>query len=123
MSAPAKLVKIKEQFENHPVPWGLGLIAAGFIAGFGARGYILPVSTASLTCSIGGLPAVEEAHAKRIATLNQQLVSLESGATDRYILSSDQVRFKEAANRIRKDIERSNGVYLSAITNLQKVCK
>jgi hypothetical protein len=89
MSAPERLVKIKEQFENHPVPWGLGLIATGFIAGFGARGYILPVSTTSLTCSIEGLPAVEEAHAKRITTLNQQLVSLESGATDRYILSSD----------------------------------
>lgn len=116
-------MKIKEQFENHPVPWGLGLIATGFIAGFGARGYMLSVSTTSLTCSIDSLSAVEEAHAKRIATLNQQLVSLESGATDRNILSSDQVRFEEAANRIRKDIEHSNSVYLSAIASLQKVCK
>jgi hypothetical protein len=123
MSAPERLVKIKEQFENHPVPWGLGLIATGFIAGFGARGYMLSVSTTSLTCSIDSLSAVEEAHAKRIATLNQQLVSLESGATDRNILSSDQVRFEEAANRIRKDIEHSNSVYLSAIASLQKVCK
>jgi hypothetical protein len=116
-------VKFKEQFENHLVPWGLGLIATGFMAGFGARGYMLSVSTTSLTCSIDGLSAVEEAHAKRIATLNQQLVSLESGATDRTILSIYQVRFEEAANRIRKDIERSNGVYLSAIASLQKVCK
>ena len=116
-------MKIKEQFENHPVPWGLGLIVTGFIAGFGARGYMLPVPTASLTCSIDGLSAVEEAHAKRIATFNQQLVSLESGATDRNILSLDQSRFEEAANRIRKDIERSNSVYLSAIANLQKACK
>lgn len=116
-------MKIKEQFENHPVPWGLSLILSGFIAGFAARGYILPVSSTSLTCSIDGLSAVEEAHAKRIATLNQQLVSLESGATDRNILSVDQSRFEEAANRIRKDVERSNSVYLSAIANLQKVCK
>lgn len=116
-------MKIKEQFENHPVPWGLGLIVTGFIAGFGARGYMPPVSTALLTCSIDGLSAVEEAHAKRIATFNQQLVSFESGATDRNILSLDQSRFEEAANRIRKDIERSNSVYLSAIANLQKECK
>jgi hypothetical protein len=26
---------IKENFENHPVPWGLGLIVAGFLAGIG----------------------------------------------------------------------------------------
>jgi hypothetical protein len=116
-------VKIKEQFENHPVPWGLGLIATGFLAGFGARGYMPPVSTTSLTCSMNGLSAVEEAHAKKIATLNEQLVSLETGATDRNTLILDQERFKEAANRVRKDIERSNSVYLSAIASLQKACK
>ena len=123
MSSTGRLVKIKEQFENHPVPWGISLIVAGFVAGFGARGYVLPVPSTSVGCSIEGLPAIEEAHAKRIAALNQKLLSLESSATDRYLISWDQERFAAAANRIRKDIERSNGVYLSAIASLQKACQ
>ncbi len=95
-------MKIKEQFENHPVPWGLGLIIIRFAAGFGARGYILPLSATSVACSLEGLPALEEAHSKRIDRFNRQLVSLESAAADFLTASLDQEHFQKAADRIRK---------------------
>jgi hypothetical protein len=113
----------KSTFENHPVVWGLGLIVVGFGVGFGARGYVLPVSAEGVTCMVEGLSALEEAHAKDVAVLNAKLLEFEGLSSDHNLISPYQAKYKESANSIRADLERSNRVYLAAIDALAKKCK
>ena len=122
-------MSLKANFENHPVVWGLSLIVMGFIAGFGARPYVLsvpaavPAPTKELNCAVDGLSSLEDAHSKELAMLNSQVMQLEAKASDHTLIRSYQEKYSEAATRIRSDIERSNRTYLAAIDSLSKKCK
>lgn len=122
-------MSFKEKFDNHPVVWGLGLIVIGFGAGFTARSYVLPapvavaVPTQELNCTVDGLSSLEEARAKELTQMNSQIIQLETRASDHTIIRSYQETYREAANRIRNDIERSDQTYLAAIESLSKKCK
>jgi hypothetical protein len=116
-------MSFKQNFESHPVVFGFGLVLAGFVAGFGARAYVLPVPTSQLSCTVDGLPALEESHSRQISTLNTQLVALESKAADHSLISSYQDEYRKAADRIRIDIDHSNSTYLASLERLSKVCK
>jgi hypothetical protein len=114
---------LKERFESHPVPWGLGLIVVGFLAGFGARAYVLPVPSKEVSCTVDGLASVEEAHSKEINTLNAELTQLEANAVKESFILPGKDNYKQAADRIRQDIEQSNRTYLAVVESLQKKCK
>jgi hypothetical protein len=121
-------VSIKDQFESHPVVWGLSLIVAGFIGGFSARGYVpsstvQPLSLGGVTCRVEGLNGVEQAHDGRIAAFQKQLIDLESKASDQTIISAYQDRYKESAERVRHDIAIENAEYQSAVQSLARKCQ
>jgi hypothetical protein len=121
-------MSLKEEFESHPVIWGLSLLLAGSTAGFAVRNYLpweqeqRPL-TASTTCRIEGLIGLEEAHAARMGTLQSELVKLESSASDHSLIPSYQDRYKESADRIRQDISIENANYQTAIQTLKKTCE
>ncbi len=86
-------MSLKAAFDNHPVVWGLGLIAAGFAAGFGARAYVLPVSAVTRTCAIEGLSSLEAAHAKELEILNAKLVENEAQAASHQLIDAYQEKY------------------------------
>jgi hypothetical protein len=114
---------IKETFEGHPVVWGLGLLVAGFVAGFAARAYFLSPSVRTVSCIVEGLEGMENAHSKSIETLNSQLVAVEAKAADHNLINFYQEQYKASADRLRQDIDNANGVYLSAVESLRKRCE
>lgn len=120
-------MSVKERFESHPVIWGLTMIVVGFVAGFGARGYVIPApeqpAPATATCSVEGLESVEEAHSLRVRALHSQLVELETKASDHNLASAYQTKYLEAAQRLRADIGVENGQYQSTIESLRAKCE
>jgi hypothetical protein len=120
-------MSLKEKFESHPVIWGIGLIILGFGAGFSARPYFTNLVTTEasskpITCTVKDIDKVEEAHHSRTMALQNQLMKLEDKASDRSLLSSSQLNYKEAADRVRSDIILENTVYQKTIASLQNKC-
>lgn len=117
---------LKETFESHPVVWGLSLLVVGFVAGFETRAYVLPAASSEhrlLTCTVEGLDVLENAHQMRVRGLQDELVQLESKASDPLVVSSDQNKYRESADRIRKDIGVENAARQLAIEHLNARCR
>lgn len=119
MTKPSPPIKFKEIFENHPIPWGIGLLASGFVAGITVHQYFQGSSTGA-SCSIEGISALEQTHSRNLEILNQKLVGLEDDATNP-ILYNRELKLA-AASRIRKDIERLSQSHQVAISLLRKRC-
>jgi hypothetical protein len=117
---------LKDKFESHPVIWGLTLLGVGFVAGFGARGYFISekiVHQPSVNCRVEGGDRVAEAHHARVGALQKQLLNLEASASDRTLIGVDQEKYKDAADRVRRDIAVENSIYQVAIQQLAKQCQ
>jgi len=125
---------IKEQFESHPVIWGLSLLFFGSIAGYGFNETITakaqtPKPQLEITapkevgCKIEGLGKLTESHHVRVAALQAQLMKHESGASDGTLLPSYRQENKDSAERIRRDIITENEVFNENVANLDKGCQ
>lgn len=127
-TSPPRSGSLKEKFESHPVVWGLTLLAIGFGAGFAARAYFpseMPTRQppAPLNCRIEGVDRLEEAHYVRVEAMQKELLKLEESASDRTIIGAYQDKYKEAADRVRKDITIENAAYQSAVQQLSRKCQ
>ena len=114
---------IKQRFEENAVIFCAGLIVIGFGAGFGARGYFLEApQRVPITCSVDGVANLEKGYSQRMSVLQASLVELEKNASDRNLIDTFQNKYKESADRIRKDISEEQASYNSAINALSKKC-
>jgi len=126
-------MSLKENFENHPVVWGLTLIVVGAGSGFAFNEMLAnkskptasasPVSTSQVICTVDGLDKLTEGHHIRVAVLQETLIGLEKKASDNTIIGSDQADYRESADRVRQDIDVENGMYKENIAALEKKCK
>lgn len=125
---------IKEQFESHPVIWGLGLLLVGSIAGYGFNETITAkaqtqkpplekTAPKEVGCKIEGLEKLTESHHVRVAALQAQLMKHESGASDGTLLHLYRQENKDSAERVRRDIATENEVFKENIANLDKGCQ
>ena len=118
---------IKQRSQEHAVPYVSGLMLTAFGVGFTARGSFLPAAPTEppriVSCTVSGVDAVETAQLARIQPLRDELVRLESLASERTIPSYDQETYRESADRIRKDIEAAQATYRAAIENLRAKCE
>ncbi|HEJ9058710.1 TPA: hypothetical protein SML50_003001 [Serratia fonticola] len=113
----------KQRFEENSVIFCATLVVLGFVAGFGARGYILnPPQRIPVTCSVDGVASIEQGHTQRMSVLQASLVELEKNASDRLVIYFYQEKYKESADRIRKDMTAEQTSYQSAINALSKKC-
>ena len=114
---------IKQRFEENAVIYCASLVLISFGAGFTARGTLLesPKRT-PMTCSVDGAVNIEQGHAQRMSMLQASLVELEKNASDRQVYSVYQEKYKESADRIRKDMSAEQASYQSAITALSRKC-
>jgi hypothetical protein len=126
-------MSIKEKFESHPVVFGFTMILVGFAAGFTTKGY-LPFEPNSseaktytaqkpITCQVENLSALEGNHGQRILNLQKALMEQERKATDELKISSYQEKYKESAERLRKDIGQEYENYQTAMRQLNLRCK
>ena len=128
-------MSIKDRFEAHPVVWGLTLLAVGSTAGFGFNETIsnkmraCPKEAATkenapttIECNIVGLDKLVEAHNTRVSTMQNELMNLEAKASDQNLMSIDQSKYKESANRVRNDINGENQIYKDSLSLLEKKC-
>lgn len=123
----------KEQFESHPVVFGLSLLLVGAIAGYGFNETIsqkidtqkpqldIPASK-EVSCKIEGLEKLSESHHIRVAALQAQLLKHESGASDGTLIPSYRQENKDSAERIRRDISVENAIFKENVTILEKNC-
>lgn len=119
---------LKEKFESHPVIWGLSLIILGFLSGFAVRPYLIIEASReppmqAINCAVVGVDKIEESHNMRMKTLQNQLMKLETSASDHSLISSDQREYKESADRVRQDIVIENASYKETIQTLSKTCQ
>ncbi|MFQ6258323.1 hypothetical protein ACLMPK_12590 [Yersinia enterocolitica] len=114
---------IKQRFEENAVIFCASLVLLGFGAGFTARGYLLDsAKRIPVTCSVDGVANIEKGHAQRMSVLQASLVELEKNASDRQVFSVYQEKYKESADRIRKDMTAEQASYQSAINALSTKC-
>lgn len=114
---------IKQRFEENAVIYCATLVFFSFGAGFTARGYFLESpKRIPITCSIDGALNIEQGHAQRMSILQASLVEFEKNASDRQVFSVYQDKYKESADRIRKDMIAEQASYQSAITALSRKC-
>ncbi len=125
---------IKEQFESHPVIWGLGLLFVGSIAGYKFNETLTtktqiqkpqlekPVPK-EVSCKIEGLEKLSESHHIRVSALQSQLMKHESSASDRTLAPSYRQENKDSAERIRKDITTENDIFRVNVDSLEKGCQ
>jgi len=125
---------IKEQFESHPVIWGLGLLFVGSIAGYGFNETITTKAQTQnpefeksapkeVSCKIEGLEKLTESHHIRVTALQTQLMKHESGASDGTLMHSYRQENKDSANRIRQDISIENEIFKESVSALEKGCQ
>lgn len=116
---------IKTRFESHPVVFGLSLIVVGFVAGFGARGYLSPGITTPSTaigCNVDGIAALTKAHNDRLQSLRKQLSLMEAEATSLAHIDSNQRLYRDSAERIRKDVSQETTDFQASVAALDKQC-
>lgn len=116
---------IKTRFESHPVVFGLTLIITGFIAGFGARGYINPASASPSTvinCNADEIATLTKAHNDRLQFLRKELSSMEAEATNLGHIDSNQRVYRDSAERIRKDVAQEATDFQISVAALNKQC-
>jgi len=121
-------ISIKEQFESHPVIWGVSLIILGFVSGFSVRPYLISdspniTSKQPINCTVTGLDTLEESHNMRIKTLQSQLMKLEDKSSDHNLIGSYQREYQKSADRVRQDISIENTSYKEALQQLSNICK
>ena len=74
-------------------------------------------------CVIEGVDSLSTTHHERVQTLLQEVVRLESKASDDGLISSYQEEYRLAANRIRDDIAKEREMLDSALNSLAEKCK
>jgi hypothetical protein len=110
--------------KDHPVFFVLGCICVAWVAGFGARGFVMQASTPEvLSCTIEGLDTLENNFHTRLTSFEMALSEQERHASDRTILSSDQKVYLDSADRIRKDIAAEQAARKTAIEELKAKCE
>lgn len=119
---------VKENFYSHPVVWVSSLVIGAWVTGFAARGYLLPKTAEGaprpvVNCRIEGLTAMDATHNTRVDTLQKELVSLVNNASNRDFIQIDQDNYRDAAERVRRDIAAENTSYQLAIQQLNKNCQ
>ncbi|MBD0848418.1 hypothetical protein IMY97_22535 [Pectobacterium versatile] len=113
----------KQRFEENSVIFCATLVVLSFGAGFSTRGYVLdPPQRIPVTCSVDGAASIEQGHTQRMSILQASLVELEKNASDRLVISYYQDKYKESADRIRKDMMAEQASYQSTINALSKKC-
>jgi hypothetical protein len=130
----AHALTLKERIENHPVIWLLGVLAIGFISGFGAYKAILEVSRQSTKPIViqgdealdrhivNQIQVLTDSYNKRLDKLQDHLGYEEKEATSHLNVESDQRNHASAAERIRKSMREENESYvnnLKALKDLQ----
>ncbi|MAY43229.1 MULTISPECIES: hypothetical protein [unclassified Neptuniibacter] len=123
-------MSFKEKFENHPVVFGLSLVIAGFVAGYGAHDAISNSKTKpapvlaqpKVNCTIEGTGDLSASHHQRLSVLQRELVRLEGKASDDSIISSYQNDYKESAGRVRNDIAMERQALKEALQVLSAKC-
>ena len=134
MNAEVENKSIKEKFENHPVVFGGSLLLAGLVAGVSFMLFVFPsitkpsmvapsARTINIECNIDGLPLLNEAHDKRVLSMQERLLQFEAQASDQAIISSYQDKYLESANRVRLDIEAENNSFNKAVSQLTAKCQ
>lgn len=113
----------KERFEQNSVVFCATLVVIGFASGFSARGYVLPQTrSAPISCTVEGLPSLEQEHTQRLSALQNSLVNFEKSAADQSLLTVYQDHYEASADRTRKDIAAENASYQQALRELSFKC-
>lgn len=125
---------LKERIENHPVIWLLGVLAIGFISGFGTYKAILEISRQSTKPIViqsdealnryiaNQIQVLTDSYNKRLEKLQANLLYEEKEATSHANIESYQRNHAAASERIRKSIREENESYvnnLKALKDLQ----
>lgn len=97
----------------------------GFVAGFGAHGYLTPTSASSLpviNCNTEGIAILAKAHNERLQSLRKELSTMEAEATSMAHIESNQQVYRDGAERIRKDVAQETTDFQVAVAALNKQC-
>lgn len=129
MQLRINIVSIKDNFESHPVVWGLTLVCVGFISGFGVSETLnfklIDTNRAGsqIECVVDGVESLSKAHHERVKALQQEILRLENHASDQSIINSYQREYKAAADRLREDVATEREALNSSLNNLELKCK
>ncbi|MEZ8577553.1 hypothetical protein AB6D92_03270 [Vibrio splendidus] len=130
-------MNIKEKFENHPVIFGLTLMAVAFGTGIKADSFLNGKNEHSLKqkpeeityerivykCDITGLPELQKAHNARLEILQSQLLEFETKASNDTIITPYQDKYLESAKRVREDMKTENNEFRELVKTLETKCK
>lgn len=117
------MLSIKQRFEENAVIYCASLVFLGFGSGFSVGGHLFESpKQIPVTCSVDGAASIEQGHAQRMSILQTSLVEFEKNASDQKTISFYQDKYKESADRIRKDMTAEQTSYQSAITALSRKC-
>ena len=118
---------LDEIFRNHPVVWGLTLLAIGAGSGFGFNVAMSKPDNKSeprlIECKLEGLDQLTEKHHLRISSLQNKLMELEAKSSDHSLISSDQDKYIESAVRVRSDIQHENNAYDLSLNQIMSKCQ
>ncbi|MGD9384916.1 MAG: hypothetical protein PVF28_00090 [Thioalkalispiraceae bacterium] len=122
-------MNIKDKFENHLIIWALGLIIFSFSAGFVTAeklaGFqissVARDSSNSVSKEIAAqIKALTSQHNIRLSELQKKLLDNENQSTNENNHDSEQRKFIEAAERVRRSIEEENRSYQNSLELLIK---
>lgn len=130
-------MSIKEKFENHPVIFGLTLMAIAFGIGIKADDFLNGKNERVVEqktkenayqrvvykCDITGLSELQKAHNTRLEVLQSQLLEFETKASDDKIITSYQDKYLESAKRVRDDMKTENNEFRELVKTLETKCK
>jgi hypothetical protein len=130
-------LSIKEKFENHPVIFGLTLMAIAFGVGIKADDFLNGKNErigeqntkenaderVVYKCDITGLSELQKAHNTRLEVLQSQLLEFETKASDDKIITPYQDKYLESAKRVRDDIKTENNEFRELVKTLETKCK
>lgn len=122
-------MSLKEKFESHPVVWGLSLIIGGFVAGYSVCQSLKDNSfgtnnhAGQIQCGFEGIESLSKAHHERVMALQKEILRLEAKASDDNIFTSYQREYKNAADRLRNDVNDERISLDSSLKNLALKCK